>query len=123
MARPPDPITPPSPETPPDPAGSVLVDIGGDVGAAVVYTPPALVGAEIEIRPAGGTWDGTHTAVWERRAHGAVQAAAVFASLPAGRYQLRIRGESGTEHPTPVVVEGGRVTQVTWKGGGLPGEA
>ena len=33
--------------------GSVLLDIGGDVGALVVSMPPAMVGAEIEIAPVG----------------------------------------------------------------------
>ena len=32
--------------------GSVLLDIGGDVGALVVIMPAALAGAEVEIRPA-----------------------------------------------------------------------
>ena len=34
--------------------GAVLLDIGGDVGALVVTMPPSMVGAEIEIAPAGG---------------------------------------------------------------------
>ncbi len=34
--------------------GSVLLDIGGDVGALVVTMPPALEGVEVEIRPVGG---------------------------------------------------------------------
>ena len=34
--------------------GSVLLDIGGDVGALVVTMPPAMVGVEIEIAPLGG---------------------------------------------------------------------
>ena len=33
--------------------GSVLLDIGGDVGALVVSMPPAMVGVEIEIAPVG----------------------------------------------------------------------
>jgi hypothetical protein len=33
--------------------GSVVLDIGGDVGALVVTAPADLVGAEIEICPAG----------------------------------------------------------------------
>lgn len=107
----------PPPETVPDPAGSVIVDIGGDIGAAVVYTPATLVGAEIEIRPAGGSWDGTHTGVWEREVPGARLAAAVFGSLAAGSYELRIKGTANTAHPTPVVVDGGAVTQVNWLGG------
>ena len=31
--------------------GSVVLDIGGDLGAAIVHTPPNLDGLEIEIRP------------------------------------------------------------------------
>ena len=34
--------------------GSVLLDIGGDVGALVVTMPPAMVGVEIEISRQGG---------------------------------------------------------------------
>ncbi|CAN5516460.1 hypothetical protein BH10ACT8_BH10ACT8_05380 [soil metagenome] len=33
--------------------GSVLLDIGGDIGALVVTMPASLAGAEIEIRPIG----------------------------------------------------------------------
>ena len=42
--------------------------------------------------------------------------AAVFGSLRAGRYELRIKDAVGTEHPAPVVVEGAQVTWVTWAG-------
>ncbi len=35
--------------------GSVLLDIGGEIGALVVSAPQALDGAEIEIRPTGDT--------------------------------------------------------------------
>jgi hypothetical protein len=34
--------------------GSVLLDIGGDIGALVVMMPEAMVGEEIEIVPEGG---------------------------------------------------------------------
>lgn len=104
------------PETVPEPAGSVAVDIGGNIGAAVIYTPATLVGAEIEIRPADGTWDGTHTGIWEREAAGTRLAAAVFGSLAAGSYQLRIKGQPNTEHPTLMVIDGARVTYVNWHG-------
>ena len=36
--------------------GSVLLDIGGEVGALVVTMPAAMVDVEVEIRP----WDGNH---------------------------------------------------------------
>lgn len=35
--------------------GTVMLDIGGEIGALVVTTPAALEGAEIEIRPTGET--------------------------------------------------------------------
>jgi hypothetical protein len=106
----------PPPEQPPDAAGIVIVDIGGDTGAAVIYTPRELVGAEIEIRAVGTEWDGSHTAVWERQEPGITTIAAVFGSLRAGRYELRIKDAAGTEHPAPVVVEPAQVTWVTWAG-------
>ena len=104
---------PPS-EQPPDAAGIVIVDIGGDAGAAVITTPRELAGAEIEIRLAGTEWDGSHTAVWERQGPGITTTAAVFGSLRAGRYELRIKDAAGTEHPAPVVVAPAQVTWVTW---------
>jgi hypothetical protein len=96
----------------PSEAGSVLTDIGGDVGAAVVYTPVTMAGLEIEIRAVGDDWDGTHTAVRERHVNQHVIWAGFFGSLPAGSYQLRVRGSD-----TPVVtieVVGGRVTETRW---------
>jgi hypothetical protein len=96
----------------PSEAGSVLADIGGDVGAAVLYVPATLAGREIEIRPAGTAWDGTHTGVRERHVEGAVIWAAFFGSLRAGRYELRVRGD---ESRTEVIdVAGGHVTEAEW---------
>jgi hypothetical protein len=106
----------PHPEQPPDAAGIVIVDIGGDAGAAVIYTPSELAGAEIEIRAVGTEWDGSHTGVHERHGPGITTTAAVFGSLRAGRYDLRIKDATGTEHPAPVVVEPAQVTWVTWAG-------
>ena len=42
-----------SAENPHSGQGMVVLDIGGDVGALVVATPPSLDGHEIEICPAG----------------------------------------------------------------------
>ena len=106
----------PHPEQPPDVAGIVIVDIGGDAGAAVITTPRELVGAEIEIRAAGTEWDGSHTGVHERQGPGVATTAAVFGSLRAGRYELRIKDAPGTEHPAPVIVAPAQVTWVTWAG-------
>ncbi len=106
----------PPPEQPPDASGTVIIDIGGDAGAAVITTSRELVGAEIEIRPAGAEWDGSHTGVWERQGPGITTTAAVFGALRAGRYELRIKDAPGTEHPAPVIVAPAQVTWVTWAG-------
>jgi hypothetical protein len=91
---------------------SVMADIGGDIGAAVLYTPETLLGSEIEIRPAGHEWDGTHTAVRERRLRDSVRYAGYFASLGAGRYEVRLRGDTSCQ--VELVVRGGEVAEVTW---------
>ena len=96
----------------PSEAGSVVADIGGDVGAAILPVPEALAGREIEIRPAGAEWDGTHTGVRERHVSGAVIWAAFFGSLPAGRHEVRVRGDES--RTLGLDVAGGRVTEARW---------
>jgi hypothetical protein len=97
--------------TGPSERGSVLVDIGGDVGAAIVTTPASLVGSEIEVRRRGAAWDGTHVAVRERRVTGGRTYAALFSGLGQGHYEVRLRGD--VDGPaTAFDVEGGRVRHV-----------
>jgi hypothetical protein len=96
----------------PSEAGSVLADIGGDIGAAVLHVPADLAGREIEIRPAGAEWDGTHTGVRARHVDGNVVWAAFFGSLRAGRYELRVRGDASRTRELDVA--GSRVTEVRW---------
>lgn len=94
----------------PSEKGSVLLDIGGDVGAAIVNTPASLVGSEIEIRRCGTAWAGTHVAVRERHVAGGAVHAALFSSLVHGDYEVRIRGDA--DSPTTVLtVQGGRVSE------------
>jgi len=97
----------PSPSAP----GSVVLDIGGRYGALVVDAPAALDGEEVEIRPEGARWDGTHVAVRPRHLPGGVVHAGVFGPLPEGRYEIRRRHCADA----PVVaaeVRGGRVSRV-----------
>ena len=95
--------------TGPSEEGSVVVDIGGDVGAAIVSTPASLVGSEIEIRRCHTTWDGTHVAVRERQVAGGVMHAAFFPGLAYGTYEVRLRGDA-VGPVTAFTVEGGRVS-------------
>jgi hypothetical protein len=91
---------------------TVMTDIGGDRGAAVLYVPEELAGCEIEIRPVGAHWDGTHTAVRERQLGTSVIWAAFFGSLTAGRYEVRVKGERGRD--VELRVEAGHVAEATW---------
>jgi hypothetical protein len=92
----------------PSEKGSVLLDIGGDVGAAVVSTPASLLGSEIEIRRCGAAWDGTHVAVRARHVSGGIVHAALFSGLAHGLYEVRVRGDVNGPMTT-LAVEGGRV--------------
>ncbi len=92
--------------TGPSENGSVVVDIGGDVGAAIVSTPASLVGSEVEIRPCGAAWDGTHVAVHERQVAGGVIHAALFPGLEYGTYEVRIKGDRASPVTTFTVVGG-----------------
>jgi hypothetical protein len=94
----------------PSEKGSVLLDIGGDVGAAIINTPASLVGSEIEIRRCGTAWDGTHVAVRERHVAGGAVHAALFSGLAHGDYEVRIRGDADSP-TTTLTVQGGRVSE------------
>jgi hypothetical protein len=108
-----------------------VLDIGADVGAAVVYAPAALDGVEIEIKRQASDWDGTHTAIRRRpgpRPAAAPVFAALFDHLPVGLYDFRLRssGHASSDHASsghassghgdrtcPVRVCGGQVIEVT----------
>ena len=101
------------PEEPlgPSAEASVVLDIGPHAGALVLYTGEDLAGAEIEIRPGGGEWLGTHTAVRERHAGDRVLHAGVFGSLAGGTYELRLKGGGPGSFRLTVEVEAGTVTE------------
>ena len=92
--------------------GSVVLDIGGSAGALVVYTDGVLAGAEIEIRPCGQPWRGVHTAVRPRHVASGVRWAGVFGSLPAGRYDLRVREGPASGRGATAQVAAGSVSEV-----------
>jgi hypothetical protein len=90
--------------------GSVVLDIGGDLGAAIVHTPATLVGLEIEIRRDGVPWDGTHVAVRARSVPGGEVYAALFPGLRQGGYEVRVRGDDNGP-VAAVEVDGARVSE------------
>lgn len=99
-------------QLPPSYDGSVVMDIGGDTGAIVVYTSEALDGVEIEITRRGEERAFVHTEVRERRLSEGSIYAGVFPGVPAGEYAL-VPIEALP--PTEISVAGGHVSEITWK--------
>lgn len=105
---------------------SVLLDIGGDVGALIIGTPAALAGQEIELRPLQGNEFAVehghghghghalpHVGVVPRPApDGEIVHSAVFFEVPTGSYQLYLRPAGPVE--LTVTVSGGEVTYAAW---------
>jgi hypothetical protein len=109
----------------PSHAGSVVLDLGGAIGALVVETPAALSGREIEISlvaaaisaaaisaPATSAAGGrTHSLVRERRTAAGTSYAAVYPDLPAGQYLIWRRMDTPVGE---VTIDGGVVTRFRW---------
>lgn len=88
--------------------GSVMLDIGEDVGALVVHVGSPLLGHEVEARPVN-SGRATHADVLERRTpHGPVYAV-VIPALHAGRYTVWLDGSSPLGD---VEVSAGQVTEL-----------
>lgn len=98
---------------PPSRDGSVVVDIGGDTGALVLYTPTSLAGVEVDIVRRGDDYPCVHTEVRERRLARGTCFAAVFATLPAGDYTVP---GVGTLPDLEITVSGGQVAEARWPG-------
>jgi hypothetical protein len=90
---------------------TVVLDIGGDIGALIIYTEAALRGREIEVSPQGSAAR-VHVEVLERRINGRPIFAAVFPGLRAGDYDMweNFPKSSGT-----VTIVGGEVATVDWR--------
>ncbi|MGO9559238.1 MAG: hypothetical protein ACLPYW_09130 [Acidimicrobiales bacterium] len=97
---------------PTEPSTGVCIDVGGTMGALLLRSVPEREGLEVEIHPVDKPDAHTHVWVLPRATGAAVTYAALFPSLPAGRYQvLEPDGSCGPE----VLVEAGRVTTADWR--------
>ncbi|MET0997772.1 MAG: hypothetical protein ABWX73_03565 [Marmoricola sp.] len=103
--------------------GSVLLDIGNDVGALVVTMPAEMEGVEVEIRPAfspqGPEGDGDHghahhphVAVVNRPTQAGNVPSLVFPEVEAGSYALCLKETDDVR--LLVSVTGGEVTCEEW---------
>ena len=102
--------------------GSVLLDIGGDVGALVVSMAPEMVGVEIEIAPVGGSHGHDHghghrphVAVVDRPVTDGHQPSLVFPDLVEGSYELFDKGQDTVLLTAEII--GGQVTFLEWPTG------
>jgi hypothetical protein len=88
---------------------TLVLDIGGDVGALVIQAGPELAEQEIEISPGSDpATPRSHNVVHVRTNQQRVAYTAVFPEVPAGDYTVWRR--DGSPHGT-VTIHGGQVTQ------------
>jgi hypothetical protein len=91
---------------------SVVLDIGQDIGALIIYTDAKLRGREIEVSPAGSAATRVHVEVLERWVNGRQVFAAVFPTLRAGAYDIWQHSPIPSDTAS---ITGGRVTTVDWR--------
>lgn len=111
--------------------GSVLLDIGGDIGALLVRMPATMEGVEVEIRPVGEHQHDHHQGQGQDHAHdhegghlphvavvnravggGTSVPSLVFPEVVEGSYELFEKGTGDVQLVTEV--RGGEVTTVEW---------
>jgi hypothetical protein len=92
----------------------VVLDIGGDLGALIVYTDAGMVGVEVEISATGSDGERSHKEVLEREIHGQPAYTAVFDKVRAGSHTLWV---DDVARERGVVVIGGAVAELDWSPG------
>jgi len=90
----------------------VVLEIGGELGALVVYTDAALLHEEIEISRTGADDRRSHKDVLERLVGGQSVHAAVFDRLEGGEYTLWHREVACARG---VAVVGGEIAELDWR--------
>ncbi|MDQ6746363.1 MAG: phospholipase [Actinomycetota bacterium] len=111
----PEPVARPHPEP-------VVLDIGGDTGALIVYAEAEFTDTPIEVSPAGADGEKFHQHVLERPIPSGTSYAAVFDKITAGSYTLWLHGQPRVRD---CKIAGGTVTEVDWRAdvGGPPSAA
>ncbi len=108
----PEPIARPHPEP-------VVLDIGGETGALIIYAESELLDTPIELSPAGADEEKFHQHILERPLPGKTSYAAVFDKVTEGEYTVWLYGEPRIRD---FEVTGGAVSQLDWRqsAGGEP---
>jgi hypothetical protein len=90
---------------------TLVLDIGGDIGALILVTDPAWIGEEVDVTPAGAPRSHhVHTVIRRRRAGTSDIAVGVYPELPAGDYT--VWGLDGTL-AGEVTIRGGQVSELS----------
>lgn len=94
-------------------AGSVILELGGQIGVLVLHAPAELHGQEIEISrcDCDAPTRRTHSLVRQRETASGTSYAAVYPGVPAGRYTV---WRDTTTAAGTVTVRGGQVAQFHW---------
>jgi hypothetical protein len=88
-----------------------VLDIGGDVGALVLYANEVCLGQEIDLTPVGAPRSHhLHTMIRRRRATNKDVVAGVYPEVFAGTYTVWGLGDSGPIGE--VTITGGRVSEL-----------
>jgi hypothetical protein len=92
------------------PPDALVLDIGGDIGALIIYADEACLGAEVDLTPLGQPRSHhTHTMVRRRRATNKDIIAGLYPELQEGTYT--VWGLDGTGPIGEVTIVGGQVSE------------
>ena len=91
-----------------------MLDIGEGHGALILHTDADLHGVEVEISPAGADVVRQHKEILERSIDDRPAFTGVFDNLAAGSYTLWIDDKAQARD---VVVKGGEISELDWRGG------
>ena len=100
-------------EQQPPPGISVVLDIGGEVGALIVHLASVPPGGELEARPQGDDSRRFHTGVHLRTSDQGEVLVAVFPEVLAGVYELLdMKGAADAQTVAVATIHGGQVTEL-----------
>ena len=91
------------------PGGIPVLDIGGDIGALLVYLDGPTPSGELEARPLGEPGARFHTGVHARELFSDTLHVALYPEVSRGTYEIL---DAGLEPVAVVDVDGGAVTEL-----------
>jgi hypothetical protein len=94
----------------------VVLEIGDELGALIVYTDADMHGREVEISPADDDEHRSHKEVLERDQGGCPAYTALFDALATGTYTLWV---DDVPRNRGVDIVGGQIAELSWRGATL----